>query len=69
MSGMGIQCCRFSVEWGRVEPEDGVFDEQAIARCREEIQAMAEQGRDWSAPGPGPGDSAFREARSRPDNR
>lgn len=44
MSGMGIQCCRFSVEWGRVEPEDGVFDEQAIARCREEIQAMAEQG-------------------------
>ena len=44
MSGMGIQCYRFGVEWSRVEPEDGVFDEEAIAHYREEIQALIERG-------------------------
>lgn len=44
MSGMGLQCCRFGVEWSRIEPQEGVFDEAVIARYREEIQAMAERG-------------------------
>ena len=44
MKDMGIQCYRLGVEWSRVEPADGVFDENAIAHYREEIQALVEQG-------------------------
>ena len=36
MEELGVQCCRMSVEWSRVEPEDGVFDQQAIARYRQD---------------------------------
>ena len=44
MEDMGIQCYRFGVEWSRIEPEEGVFDEAAIAHYREEIQAMVDAG-------------------------
>ena len=44
MKDMGIQCYRMGVEWSRVEPQDGVFDEKAIAHYREEIQALKEAG-------------------------
>ena len=44
MKDMGIQCYRMGVEWSRVEPRDGVFDEKAIAHYREEIQALKEAG-------------------------
>lgn len=44
MSSMGIQCYRLEIEWSRVEPEDGVFDETAIAHYREEIQALLDRG-------------------------
>lgn len=44
MKDMGIRCCRLGIEWSRVEPADGVFDETAIAHYREEIQALADQG-------------------------
>lgn len=44
MSEMGIQCYRLGVEWSRVEPRDGVFDETAIAHYREEIQALLDRG-------------------------
>ena len=44
MKNMGIQCYRMGLEWSRIEPEDGVFDEAVIARYREEIQALHEAG-------------------------
>ena len=44
MSAMGIQCYRMGIEWSRVEPEDGVFDETAIAHYRDEIQALLDRG-------------------------
>ena len=44
MKDMGIQCYRMGVEWSRVEPEDGVFDEAAIAHYREELQALLDRG-------------------------
>ena len=44
MKDMGIQCCRMGVEWSRVEPRDGFFDETAIAHYREEIEALTGQG-------------------------
>ena len=31
MSAMGLPCCRMGVEWSRVEPEEGRFDQAAIA--------------------------------------
>lgn len=44
MCDMGLQCYRFGVEWSRVEPREGFFDEAAIARYREEIQALVDRG-------------------------
>jgi len=44
MEELGVQCCRMSVEWSRVEPEDGVFDEAAIAHYRQVLQALADRG-------------------------
>lgn len=44
MGAMGIQCCRLGIEWSRVEPADGVFDEAAIAHYRQELQAMLDAG-------------------------
>lgn len=44
MRDMGVQCYRMGVEWSRIEPRDGVFDEAAIARYREEIQALSDAG-------------------------
>ena len=44
MEALGVRCCRFGVEWSRIEPEEGVFDEEVIARYRLEIQAMVNRG-------------------------
>lgn len=44
MRDMGVQCYRMGVEWSRIEPRDGVFDEAAIAHYREEIQALSDAG-------------------------
>jgi len=44
MAAMGIETYRFSVEWARIEPKAGVFDEDAIRHYREEILYMKEQG-------------------------
>lgn len=44
MKNMGIQCYRMGIEWSRVEPRDGFFDEKAIAHYREEIQALKDEG-------------------------
>jgi beta-glucosidase len=35
---------RFSIEWSRVEPEEGKFDEEAIAKYRHFIKRLKEEG-------------------------
>ena len=35
---------RFSIEWSRIEPTEGVFDEDAIAHYRQVILALRERG-------------------------
>lgn len=37
MHKLGIQTYRLSIEWARIEPQEGVFDEEAIAHVKEEI--------------------------------
>lgn len=40
MHKMGIETYRFGIEWARVEPRDGCFDEEAIAHIKEEIMLL-----------------------------
>lgn len=44
MVEMGTNAHRMSIEWSRVEPEPSVFDEEALHRYREIIQAMRRHG-------------------------
>lgn len=44
MKELGINACRFSIEWSRIEPAEGAFDERAIAHYREYIHALREKG-------------------------
>jgi len=46
LADMGMQTYRFGVEWSRVEPERGVFDEEVLARYRQELSALRENGID-----------------------
>ena len=41
---LGNNAHRLSLEWSRIEPEPSVFDEAAIARYREILQAMSSRG-------------------------
>ncbi|WP_436789968.1 glycoside hydrolase family 1 protein [Yinghuangia sp. YIM S10712] len=41
---LGFTSYRFSIEWARVEPEDGVFSRAAIAHYREVLEACHEHG-------------------------
>jgi len=41
---LGHTAHRFSVEWARIEPEEGRFDEAAIAHYREVLEALHERG-------------------------
>lgn len=41
---LGHNAHRFSLEWSRVEPEEGRFDEREIAHYREVIHALRERG-------------------------
>ncbi len=43
-AGLGIETLRFSVEWARIQPEEGVIDREAAARYREEIEYMKQRG-------------------------
>ena len=43
-AGLGLETLRFSVEWARIQPEEGVIDREAVARYREEIEYMKQRG-------------------------
>lgn len=44
MRDMGMQIARIGVEWARVEPQDGVFDEAAIAHYVAEVDLLLSYG-------------------------
>ncbi len=41
---LGVSLYRMSVEWARIEPEEGRFDQAALDRYREEVLALREVG-------------------------
>lgn len=41
---LGHNAHRFSIEWARIEPEEGKFDEEEIEHYREVLQALKERG-------------------------
>lgn len=41
---LGHNAHRFSIEWSRIEPEEGKFDEKEIGHYREVIKALRERG-------------------------
>ncbi|MBQ8414566.1 MAG: family 1 glycosylhydrolase [Clostridia bacterium] len=44
MAEMGMQIYRFGIEWSRIEPIHGYFDEEVLEHYREEIEYMIEKG-------------------------
>ncbi len=44
MAEMGIEVYRFGIEWSRIEPEEGKFDESVLSHYREEIEYMRARG-------------------------
>lgn len=44
MHRMGIQTYRFSVEWARIEPEEGRFDLEALEHVKEELMLLLAVG-------------------------
>ena len=44
MQTLGLQIARIGVEWARVEPEEGVFDETAIAHYVQEVELLNASG-------------------------
>ncbi|GIM92172.1 family 1 glycosylhydrolase [Paractinoplanes toevensis] len=43
-AGMGLSAYRFSVEWARVEPAEGQFDDEALAHYEGIVDRCAERG-------------------------
>jgi beta-glucosidase len=41
---LGVNALRLSVEWSRIEPQEGIWDETALARYREMLQALHARG-------------------------
>jgi len=41
---LGMQAVRLGVDWTRVEPQEEMFDEEALARYRAELSALREDG-------------------------
>ncbi|PIQ92728.1 MAG: glycosyl transferase [Parcubacteria group bacterium CG11_big_fil_rev_8_21_14_0_20_39_22] len=41
---IGLNAYRMSIEWSRIEPQEGVFDEDAIEHYRKMIRAVKENG-------------------------
>lgn len=44
LAGLGVREYRFSIEWSRIEPVEGKFDDDAIQRYRKEIELMLSLG-------------------------
>lgn len=44
MGSMGMQICRFGIEWGRIVPEEGKVDTAVLERYRKEIELMLKLG-------------------------
>ena len=44
MAKAGLNAYRFSVEWARIEPEEGMFDEEQIEHYRKVIRCCKEHG-------------------------
>jgi beta-glucosidase len=41
---LGQNCQRISIEWSRIEPEDGIFNQDEIAHYRKVLQSMNDRG-------------------------
>jgi len=41
---IGTNAHRFSIEWARIEPEEGVFDEKEVEHYRQVIRALKDRG-------------------------
>jgi len=41
---LGVNALRLSVEWSRIEPEEGMWDEAALARYRQMLKALHQRG-------------------------
>jgi len=41
---LGLNALRLSVEWSRIEPEEGTWDRRALERYREQLAALVERG-------------------------
>ena len=44
VAGMGLNTYRFSVEWARVQPTEGTFDEEALAHYEAVVDGCLERG-------------------------
>lgn len=44
MAGAGLNAYRFSIEWARVEPQEGCFDESELEHYRKVIRCCREHG-------------------------
>ena len=44
MAAMGLQLYRFSIEWARLMPREGVVDQDAVDRYRQELLALRKHG-------------------------
>ena len=44
MADAGLNAYRFSIEWARIEPQEGCFDEAQIAHYRDVIHACKSKG-------------------------
>lgn len=44
MAGAGLNAYRFSIEWARIEPEEGIFDQKETEHYRDVIRCCREAG-------------------------
>ncbi len=44
MAVMGLKICRLGIEWSRLEPQEGVFDREAVRHYRRELKYLKKQG-------------------------
>lgn len=44
LKDLGLNSYRFSIEWSRIEPEEGKFDEAALEHYRQMVQALRARG-------------------------